>query len=297
MAVDEPPAKPAPSPAAAKSPAAVAAKSPTPKKAPAQASPAPAPSPGASYCCTMLASWQYVRLASGLHIEKTTHRGPSIAATAAPAAAVPEAAAAGGDAEMADAAPEEAKEGKKGKRGPAPHMGLTVKQARRRRRRRPSPHSAHASLLPRDSDVARILAEALLLLCRIAAAFRVSPLSPGRARSDSHLPSLPAPRHPRPSTQLASDSIMKTARSTWLLPDGAARPAYDPELVRTIYASELGNGEKLPALQRASVLEVSQARAGFSTSPRSRAGKSVHHHVHARRAMSARVVHPGCSAR
>lgn len=61
-------------------------------------------------------------------------------------------------------------------------------------------------------------------------------------------------------TQLATDSVMKVARSTWLLPDGAERPAYDPALVRSIYASELGNGEKLPPLQRASVLEVSQAR-------------------------------------
>lgn len=53
---------------------------------------------------------------------------------------------------------------------------------------------------------------------------------------------------------------MKVARSTWLLPDGAEAPPYSPELVQKLYASELGGGARLPTPQRASVLEVSQAR-------------------------------------
>ena len=60
--------------------------------------------------------------------------------------------------------------------------------------------------------------------------------------------------------QLASDGVMKIARKTWLLAEGTTAPAFSSELVQQIYEAELGGGKKPPTAQRASVLEVGQAR-------------------------------------
>jgi hypothetical protein len=53
---------------------------------------------------------------------------------------------------------------------------------------------------------------------------------------------------------------MQAADENWRLAEGKPRPPLDDALVAKIYGEELGGGARAPSAQRASVLEISQAR-------------------------------------
>ena len=64
-----------------------------------------------------------------------------------------------------------------------------------------------------------------------------------------------AQQHGLSMKDLSGDSVMRMAKQTWLAESGEP---YSQELVRRIWAAELGGGSRPPPAQRASVLEVSQ---------------------------------------